>query len=182
MISDKLDLEAKFFTGSDWRGNTHGFSMNPGEKYPEQTREMRRRGTSNAPNILSLESLVVVVKRVSEVINNDRVVRPYITMVLKTYSKMGIVNNNDLHITLKRTRHDVELEAIFVNQFREESRGYEMCHKQVSFFRAASMYMNERWQYDHEYFQRMIERDARMNLEVVVERVDPEVAHSARRW
>ena len=30
MISDKMDLEAEFFTGSDWRGNTHGFNMNPG--------------------------------------------------------------------------------------------------------------------------------------------------------
>ena len=36
MISDKLDLEAEFFTGSDWRGNNHGFSMNTGKRYPEQ--------------------------------------------------------------------------------------------------------------------------------------------------
>ena len=54
-----------------------------------------------------------------------------------------------------------------------------MCPRQVSFFRSAAMHMNERWQSDHEYFQRMIERDARMNLEIVVDRVDPEVALSA---
>ena len=29
------------------------------------------------------------------------------------------------------------------------------------------MYMDEQWRYDHEYFQRMIERDERMNLKVV---------------
>ena len=139
---------------------------------------MRVKATSDAPNILSPESLVAVVKRVSEVINNDTVVRPYIALVLKTFSNMGIVNNNDFNITLKRTRHDVDLEANFVNQFREESGGYEMCHKQVSFFRAASMYMNERWQYDHEYFQRMIERDTRTNPEVVDARINPDGAHS----
>ena len=36
------------------------------------------------------------------------------------------------------------------------------------------MYMNERWQYDHEYFQRMIKRDAGMNPEVVDARINPE--------
>ena len=76
---------------------------------------MRRRSTSNAPNILSPDILVVAVKRVSEVINNDIAVRPYTMMVLKTYSKMGIVNNDDLHITLSRKRHDLGLEAPFVN-------------------------------------------------------------------
>mmetsp|Transcript_7625 Transcript_7625/g.8207 ORF Transcript_7625/g.8207 Transcript_7625/m.8207 type:complete len:88 (+) Transcript_7625:242-505(+) len=84
MMLDKLDLEAKFFTGSDWRGNNHGFSMNTGERYPEQMRKMRRRATSDAPNILSPESLVVVVKRVSEIINNVSVVNPYVTLVLQT--------------------------------------------------------------------------------------------------
>ena len=153
--------------------------MNPGKIYPERAREMRRRATSDAPNILSLESLVVVVKRVSEIINNDSVVKPYITLVLKTFSNMGIVNNNDLNITLKRTRNDVNLEANFVDQFNEESGGFSMCPRQVSFFRSAAMHMNERWQYDHEYFQRMIERDARINPEVIVESMVPEVASSA---
>ena len=29
------------------------------------------------------------------------------------------------------------------------------------------MYMDGRWEYDHEYFQQMIERDIRMNTKVV---------------
>ena len=132
---------------------------------------MRRRATSIALNILSPESLAVSVKRVSELMNTDRSARPYTTMVLKTYSTIGIVNNNDLYITLSRTRNDLELEARFVNQFRETSGGFDLCHKQVSFFRCTSMYMNKRWKYDHEYFQRMIERDTRMNPEVVSERI-----------
>ena len=71
------------------------------------------------------------------------------------------------------------LEANFVDQFNEESGGFGMCPRQVSFFRSAAMHMNERWQYDHEYFQRMIERDARINPEVIVESMVPEVASSA---
>ena len=126
-------------------------------------------------NILSRESLVVVVKRVNEVVNNDTVVRPYIALVFKTFSNMDIVNNNGLNITLKRTRDNVELEANCVNLFKEESGGYVMCCKEVSFFRAAAIYMNYRCQYDHEYLQQMVKRDARINHEVVVERTNPEV-------
>ena len=118
--------------------------MNTGERYPEQMREMRRRATSDAPNILSSESLVVAVKRVSEIINNLSVVNPYVTLVLQIFRNMGIVNNNDLNITLKRTRNDVDLEANFVDQFNEESGGFGMCPRKVSFFRSAAKHMNKR--------------------------------------
>ena len=83
---------------------------------------------------------------------------------------MGIVNNNDLHITLSRQRDDLESESRFVNQFMKASGSFVLCHKQVSFFRCASIYMNEQWRYDHKYFQQMIERDTRMNPEVVITR------------
>ena len=104
---------------------------------------MRRRATSDAPNILSPESLLVSVKRVSELLNNNRSIKPYTTMLLKTYGKMGSVNNNDLHITLSRMRNYLELEARFVNQFKEASGGFVLCHNHVSFFRCTSMYMNK---------------------------------------
>jgi len=84
-----------------------------------------------------------------------------------------------LNITFKRTRNDVDLATNFVDQFNEESRGFEMCPRQLSFFRSAAKHMNKRWQYDHEYFQRMIKPDERMNPEVIVERVVPEVASLA---
>ena len=40
-------------------------------------------------------------------------------------------------------------------------------HKEWSFFRCASMYMDGRWNYNHKHFQRMIDRDSRINAEVV---------------
>ena len=48
-----MDLEMIFYTGSDYRGNIHGFDMNPGIIRPEQARELARRAFSDAPNILS---------------------------------------------------------------------------------------------------------------------------------
>lgn len=143
MISKKIELEAKLFTGSDYQGNIHGYNPNPGKIYPEQAREMKKGSTLNAPNNLSSESLVVLAKRASELMDNNRSVRPYTTMLLKTYSKMGIVSNNDLYVILNKTRDDLELKAIFMNQFKEISGGFVLSYKQVSFFRCASMYMDK---------------------------------------
>ena len=36
-----------------------------------------------------------------------------------------------------------------------------------SFYRCALMYMDGRWNYNHEYYYRMIDRDRRINVEVV---------------
>ena len=66
MISNKLELETIFFTGSDFRGNVQGFNINPGMIYLEQAGEIRRRSTSNLPSNLSEESLVVLAKRAGE--------------------------------------------------------------------------------------------------------------------
>ena len=58
--------------------------------------------------------------------------------------------------------------ALYHLGYKEEaSGGPHLPHKEGSFFRCASMYMDRRWEYDHEYFQRMIERDRRINAEVV---------------
>mmetsp|Transcript_50989 Transcript_50989/g.57767 ORF Transcript_50989/g.57767 Transcript_50989/m.57767 type:complete len:93 (+) Transcript_50989:753-1031(+) len=88
-------------------------------------------------------------------------------MVLKTYSKMDITSNNDLYVALNRTRDRLELAAVFVNHFKETSGGFNLCHRQVFFYRYTSMYMDERWKYDPVYFQQMIKRDIRMNPKVV---------------
>ena len=47
------------------------------------------------------------------------------------------------------------------------SGGFELSHKEGSFYRCASMHMDYRWSYDHEYFQGMIERQCKLNNEVV---------------
>ena len=46
--SDRMDLEMVFFTASYYRGNNHGFDMNPGRIYPEQ---------AQAPMVCSLRSI-----------------------------------------------------------------------------------------------------------------------------
>ena len=87
---------------------------------------MKRRQTSNAPGNLSSESLVVTVKRVSALLNNDKA---YITMVLKNYSNMGITSNSYLYFALHKTRDSKELAAVFVKQLKEVSGDFNLCHK-----------------------------------------------------
>ena len=55
-----------------------------------------------------------------------------------------------------------------MESFKEMNGGLHLSHKEGYFFTCASMYMDGRWNYDHEYFQRMIDRHRRMNAEVVV--------------
>ena len=164
MITEMMDLEMEFFTASKCRGITHGFNMNPNHVRPERLREIARRPTSDAPSILDEESLVVSVKRASELLQPVGMIRPFARMVLRTYERMEIVNNHDLHLTLRSTRDNSVLEREFAQQFRFHSEhDYELSELEISFFRSTAHYMNQRWKSDHEYFQRMIERDARAN-------------------
>ena len=142
MMSDRMDLKTVFFASSDYQGNNHGFNMNPGRIYPEQAQEIARRPTSNAPKNLSEESLVMSAKRASELMQNVGTIRPFARMLVKIYKRMGISSNHDLHFTLRGTRDNKDLEDQFVNQF------------------------NAAWSCDHEYFQRMIERDNRTNQDI----------------
>ena len=93
MPSEKIELETEFFTGRNFPRNNLGFNPDPKKLHPVVAREIKRRPTSTAPRNISPESLVVTVKRVSELLNNNKA---YTTMILKTYSKMGITRNNDL--------------------------------------------------------------------------------------
>ena len=88
-------------------------------------------------------------------------------MILDTFGKMGINNNHDLYVVLHNTRDSKELAEAFKKRFEEACGGFILCHKQGSFYQCASMYMDGRWEYDHEYFQQMIKRDKRLNSEVV---------------
>ena len=87
---------------------------------------------------------------------------------------MGIMSNDDLHLTFCRTREDHDLETRFMNKFDEASRGYSITVKQLCFFRNTAMYMNVQCNYDHKYFQRTIKRDIRMNPDIG----DPEKAQT----
>ena len=121
---------------------------------------MKRRPTSNATSNLSPEIFIVIVKRVSELLNNNQA---YITMILDTYGKIGIKSNHDLYVALHKTRDSKELTKAFNKRFEEANGGFILCHKQGSFYRCALMYMDKQWQYDRNLFQQMIEQDERMN-------------------
>ena len=81
---------------------------------------------------------------------------------------MNIKSNHDLNTALNNTRNSPQLVETFMERFKEVSGGLQLSHKEGSFFRCASMYMDGRWNYDHEYFQRMIDRHDRINAEVLV--------------
>ena len=118
--------------------------MNPGMINSKQAREIRRRPTSNAPSNLSEESLVVSMKRASEPVQNDGTARSFARMLVRTYKRMGILSNNDLHLTLCKTRDNENLEGRFMDQFNEASGGCGITERQVCCFRNTAMYMNMR--------------------------------------
>ena len=53
---------------------------------------------------------------------------------------------------------DPEAVKLFINKFKEETNGYVLSTREVEYLRVCSMHMCNRWEYDHEYFQRMIDR------------------------
>ena len=81
--------------------------------------------------------------------------------------KMNIKSCDDLQLALDNTRNDPKVVKLFVKRFKEASVCKSFTHREASYLRCAAMYMNSRWDYDHEYFQRMIDRDVRMNAEMV---------------
>ena len=153
MPSEMVDLEIEFFTASKYGGNIHGFNMNPGSIRPEKVQELARRPTSDAPNILDTESLVVLVKRASELLQTVGMIRPFARMVLRTYKGMEIANNHELDLTLRPTRDNEDTEQLFIQQFRAHSEvNYELSELEISFFRSIARYMTKRWIYNHKYF------------------------------
>ena len=70
---------------------------------------------------------------------------------------MNFRSNHDLYIALNNTRDGPQLAEAFMERFKEVSGALHLSHKEGSFFRYASMYMDGRWNYYHEYFQRMID-------------------------
>ena len=127
---------------------------------------MKRRPTSNAPSNLSPESLQVAVKRVSMLLDKPQ---EYTRTVLDTFGKMGIHSCHVLYVVLADTRDNKEVAEAFKKRFKETCQDIVMCREQLSSYRCASMYMDGRWEYDHEYSQRMIEQEQRVNNKAVRE-------------
>ena len=97
MIHERLEEEAILFTGSDYPGNTHGFSMYPDRLHPTALREHERRLTSTAPDNKSKESLEVVIRRVCELLALSP---SHVKFVLSNLIKKNIKSNHDLYIAI----------------------------------------------------------------------------------
>ena len=114
-ITEKMEDEGVYFTGSDWPGNIHGFNPNPGRVVPAAAREMLRRPTSNAPDHKSRESLGVLVRRISELLKSEDNFgvrsgnRTYVDLVIDTFIKLGIDSNHDVNVALFDTRNTLNL-------------------------------------------------------------------------
>lgn len=70
-------------------------------------------------------------------------------------------------MTLADTQDNQKVDDAFKRQFKEICQDIVMCHKQLSFYRCASMYMDSRWEYDHKYFKWMIEQEQKVNSEAI---------------
>ena len=73
---------------------------------------------------------------------------------MDTLVKMDIKSNHDLNVALQETRDNPQLAKAFVERFKDVSGGLRLSHKEGSFFRCASMYMDSRGNYDHEFFSK----------------------------
>ena len=147
---EKMELEHVFFTGNDFNGNCLGYNSDAGLVYPVVKREMARRATSKAPSNRSPASLEIVVKRVTLLLDKPYDFTP---LILHTFGRMEIHSYRQLYCAMRCTRDNHELALNFKTQFQKVSGGLILCHEQATYFRCISMYMNGRWEYDHEYFQ-----------------------------
>ena len=95
--------------------------------------------------------------------------KPYdfIPLILHTFGRMDIHSCCQLYQALRDTRDNWELTTAFKMEFEEAGGGLIQCDKQSSYFRCTSMYMNGRWEYDHEYFQQMVKRKQNLKGETV---------------
>ena len=128
--------------------------MNPGRIYPEMAREIGRRPTSNAPSNNTNVSLGVVVRRVALLLNKPE---GYVQPVLDTFDRIGIRSCDTLDSTLSRTLNDRQQTERFTVWFEGASDGLRLSFQELQYYRCCSMFMNIRWNHNHEYFQRMIE-------------------------
>ena len=158
MIHEKMEEEAIYFTGSDYFGSNYGFSMHPETLHPAALREHERRSTSTAPNNKSKQSLEVVIRRVCELLTLSQ---SHFRFVLHNLIRNNIKSNHDLYIAIHEANYNEFVALIKDNDAPSHAFGSNI-HKEFLFLKQSATYMLKRWGYDHEYYQRMIERSNRM--------------------
>ena len=165
MIHEKMEEEAIYFTGSVYFGNNYGFVMHPERLHPAALREHERRSTSTAPNNKSKESLEVVIRRVCELLTLSL---SHFEFVLGNLIRSNIKSNHDLYIAIQKASNmynsnlSLEFMALIKDNDASPHALGSNIHKEVLFLKQSSTYMLRRWGYDHEYYQRMIDRSRRM--------------------
>ena len=164
MPNENMVLEHVYFCGREFIGNSLGYNPDAGLVYPVVARKMARRKTSNAPTNRSPANSEVLIKRVNLLLNKPH---DFIPLILHTFGRMEIHSCRQLYQAMRCTRDNRELALAFKTEFEETSGGLVLCHKQASYFRFTPMYMNDRWEYDHKYFWRMIEHDEKMKSEAI---------------
>ena len=165
MIHEKMEAEAIYFTGSDYSGNSYGFNMYPDRVHPAALREHERRSTSPAHDNNSKESLEEVIQRVCKLLTLSP---SHVKFVLGNLVKKNIKSNHDLYIAIQKASNmnnsNLSLDFMVLikdNDASPHALGSNI-HKEGLFLKASSTYMQRRWGYDHEYYQRMIDRNNRM--------------------
>ena len=165
MLHKMVEKEYEFFTGSS-DSQCFGFNPEPEKVFPVVEREHKRRSSSTAPSNKTKESLEVVVKRVNEVL--DRKDEALNKIFIDGLTKLKIGNCSDLNKSLSVLRKDPYVAKLFINKFKEETNGYVLSTREMEYLRVCSMHMCNRWEYDHEYFQRMIDRTNRLRTSETV--------------
>ena len=142
-----------YFTGSDFGANIQGGNPDAGIVRPEVAREMARRPTSNAPSNLTQDSLKVVVKRVYLLLDKPD---GYTQLVIDTIGRIGIRCCHALYLALADTRDNWDRAAAFTRRFEGLSHGLISV---TNDYHTSDVHRCtcSRWEYDHEYFQQMIE-------------------------
>ena len=124
--------------------------MDLGRVYPKVARKRVRRLTSNTPANTTEVSLEVVVRRVALLLNKPE---GYVQPVLDTFHMIGIRSCDSLHTTLVETLSNLQQIDRFTIWFEGASNGLRLCFQELQYYQCCSMYMNSRWNIDHEYFQ-----------------------------
>ena len=134
--------------------------------FPVVEREHKRRSSSTAPSNKTKESLEVAVKRVNEVL--DRKDEALNKIFIDGLTKLKIGNCSDLNKSLSVLHKNPDAAKLFINKFKEETNGYVLSIREVEYLRVCSMHICSRWEYDHEYFQRMMDRTNRLMINETV--------------
>ena len=114
-------------------------------------RERQRRTINRSPDNKSPESLVVITTRVALLMNEEDSYKG--VDIIQDFNKIGIKNVNDLYLYLEPRKSLVR-----INKALSNAGGKPITMNMQCYLRSGALYMSRRYNEDHEYYQRMMER------------------------